>query len=343
MYELTPIMPPPRRSRRPAPETTIPAVVVLGADPIESSTAAEAATAMEVRHVGSAAEVTRVLADQSTRPVVVAVALENEATTPARLELIRRLGRAREPVGTVVIIDPANVALLLEAVRAGADDVALRPVTVTALRESLERALSRRAARLTARSRLRALEESCARLQELAVHDPLTGLYNRRHFDARLAAELRRSARSGQPIALVVVDLDGFKGLNDVRGHEAGDVHLVRVAQVLGARCRASDIASRIGGDELAVILPDTDETGARAVAEGLRAGLAIDLDATTTDRARRLTASVGVAACPPIRRQAAPLFAAADAALYRVKSEGGDGVRLATTTSPETREGTTP
>jgi len=108
------------------------------------------------------------------------------------------------------------------------------------------------------------------RLREMALRDPLTGLYNRRHFEAELDRELALSKRNGHGGALLVMDLDGFKEVNDSYGHGAGDEMLRGVASVLSQRLRASDLIARIGGDEFAAILPDVDADHARGIARNL-------------------------------------------------------------------------
>jgi len=158
-----------------------------------------------------------------------------------------------------------------------------------------------------------------------AVTDELTGLANRRSFREGLETELLRAERFGSSLALVVADLDDFKNVNDQFGHQAGDVVLTAFAEVLRNRIRGVDMAARLGGEEFAVLLPETDAAGAEALAENLRAAVA-DLVVRIGDSDVRLTASFGVAAYPQTN-SADELMTAADLALYSAKRQGKDRV----------------
>lgn len=161
-----------------------------------------------------------------------------------------------------------------------------------------------------------------AELDLAAMTDPLTHLANRRALLSRLDAERARAARTGQPVALVILDLDHFKAVNDRFGHSAGDRALQHVADVLTAACRTVDVAARLGGEEFAVLLPDTSGPAALTVAERLREAIAM----TPTADGIRITASFGVAEDAD---EDDPL-AAADEALYRAKDDGRDRCALA-------------
>jgi diguanylate cyclase (GGDEF)-like protein/PAS domain S-box-containing protein len=173
-------------------------------------------------------------------------------------------------------------------------------------------------------TRRRALQRE---LQRLALHDPLTGLPNRRLFEDRVAQALRRSDRTGDDVALLFIDLDNFKALNDSLGHAAGDAFLVETAGRIRTELRESDTAARIGGDEMAVLLEcGPDCIDALEVAERLLARLRMPW---TTDPRVRVSASIGVA----VRTKGGPgpseLLAQADAAMYAAKNSGKDGSRL--------------
>jgi diguanylate cyclase (GGDEF)-like protein/PAS domain S-box-containing protein len=157
------------------------------------------------------------------------------------------------------------------------------------------------------------------RLVALATTDPLTGLANHRAFQERLAAEVSRARRAGEPLALVMIDLDHFKRVNDTHGHQAGDEVLREVARRLMACARREDLCARVGGEELAWLLPATGADAAMAAAERLRAAIA----GTPIPPAGRQTASLGVAGLGP--GGAAALVRDADAALYRAKAAGRD------------------
>ncbi|HWI21413.1 MAG TPA: diguanylate cyclase [Baekduia sp.] len=160
-----------------------------------------------------------------------------------------------------------------------------------------------------------------ARLQELADHDYLTGLLNRRRFERELATQLDRCNRHGERAAVLLLDIDRFKEVNDSRGHAVGDQVLKDAAEVLEQRVRGTDRVARIGGDEFAAILVETDEAGALQVGKAL-------IQSLRETGAHGITGSVGIAAMRAGDGVDAVL-ARADRALYAVKRAGRDGVRL--------------
>jgi len=172
-----------------------------------------------------------------------------------------------------------------------------------------------------------ALGRMADRLSDLSIRDPLTGLLNARALAERLADECARAMRYDAPLALLLIDVDGLKQLNDSMGHGAGDEALRHVASAVRSGSRVSDSASRWGGDEFAVIAPNTDVAAAGHLAERIR-----ELAAHTPAPGATVTISVGVAVwdsgggpCHP-----ADLRSSADEALYRAKRAGGNRVRPA-------------
>lgn len=167
-----------------------------------------------------------------------------------------------------------------------------------------------------------------ADLDLLATYDPLTGALNRRAFLEQADRELARAERAKAPLALLLLDLDRFKRINDEHGHMAGDALLRAFAETVTARLRQSDLFGRYGGEEFCLLLPDTDPVGAKVLAEALRG----DVERRSVDfNGSRLAASVsiGIAEC----RTGAGLnvaFADADAALYTAKRNGRNQVVLA-------------
>jgi diguanylate cyclase (GGDEF)-like protein len=162
------------------------------------------------------------------------------------------------------------------------------------------------------------------RLGELATHDSLTGALNRGAFEQRLEAELSRTARMAAPCALVVLDVDHFKRVNDTHGHAAGDRALRALALAATAAKRRSDILGRIGGEEFAVVLPDTSLAGAGAFAEKLRVSL--------RDVMGDVTVSFGVTDAHTAGRTVRGMLHSADIALYAAKHAGRDRVMTAQT-----------
>jgi diguanylate cyclase (GGDEF)-like protein len=159
-----------------------------------------------------------------------------------------------------------------------------------------------------------------------AASDALTGLPNRRAADETLKRMTAHAGRSLSPLSAVLLDLDHFKQVNDVHGHEQGDKALAAVAQILGSMLRASDFAARYGGEEFLVLLPDTDRATAADVAEKLRAAIA----GAEVSNIGSLTASFGVAALPDDAGESEQLIRKADRALYTAKAAGRN--RVATT-----------
>ena len=152
------------------------------------------------------------------------------------------------------------------------------------------------------------------KLRRLADEDALTGIYNRRRFEAELTREAARVRRHGGSAAVLLLDLDGFKAVNDTRGHAAGDALLVRVAEALRSSLRGIDVVGRIGGDEFAVLLPETGEAGARAVGAKVR-------DAVREQCGHGVTASLGHAVLVGALADADAALVEADAAMYAAKA----------------------
>lgn len=160
------------------------------------------------------------------------------------------------------------------------------------------------------------------RFRQLAYHDTLTGLPNRRLLDDRLHLAIAQAARRDQKLAVMVVDLDNFKIINDTAGHAVGDLVLVSVAKRLQAAIRVSDTVARLGGDEFVVILPDVDTDSAHTVASKITTSLALPVEAG--GRQYMLGGSVGLAIYPEDGTAARTLLAHADSAMYEAKRQGG-------------------
>jgi two-component system cell cycle response regulator len=169
-----------------------------------------------------------------------------------------------------------------------------------------------------------------ARLEQLAQTDPLTQLLNRRALADRITAEMERALRYDASLALLMIDLDHFKRVNDTYGHLIGDDVLRDMAGLLRGLVREHDLVARYGGEEFVILLPETDDAGAEAFGERVREAVSAHAFAARPDEEPiTLTASIGVATFPAARLESAEdLFARADAALYRAKAEGRDRVR---------------
>jgi len=226
--------------------------------------------------------------------------------------LARVLPNAHNVVIAPVSVDDEPVGVVLAECGQG-HGARIPTTTVRSLtRSATHAALSLRNARLL------------ADVERLATRDALTGLANRRLFDETLAREFARAERGDRPLALVVLDIDFFKGVNDGHGHQIGDAVLRDIATAIESRTKASDLSARYGGDELVVLLPDCTLDNAVVVAERLRA-------AAAEAAPLRVTVSAGVAAFPTNALHGEALIAAADAALYVAKANGRNQTVAAT------------
>ena len=170
------------------------------------------------------------------------------------------------------------------------------------------------------------LESTSAQLKEFSFKDEVTGLYNRRFFSIRLEEEVSRYRRFNHPVSVVLLDLDGFKAVNDDLGHAAGDETLRAMAEILLKQSRGINVICRYGGDEFAVLLVETSKSGARLYADRIR----YVLSTWTFSHGRRVTASFGIASLPEdVAPAADELIRAADEALYAAKRAGKNRVSV--------------
>jgi len=171
---------------------------------------------------------------------------------------------------------------------------------------------------------------SLQRAEELSVTDDLTLLSNSRYLNQVLRQETKRAMRSKRPLSMLFLDLDGFKSVNDNHGHLAGSKALVEAGAVIRDCARETDVVARFGGDEFALILPDTGPEGAKAVALRIRERVRAHPFLRSDGLSVRLTASIGVATLPDAAQTAEELLKAADIAMYKVKAAGKDGIHVA-------------
>ena len=212
----------------------------------------------------------------------------------------------------IVMLTGSYTNQLVEGLSSGADDFVTKPVKSQEL-----------LARMQAGTRVLEVEE---KLSLLASHDPLTELVNRRTFFTTLDMECRRSQRTAYPLSCVMIDVDLFKKVNDTHGHMVGDAVLKSISSVLTKCCRDTDCVGRYGGEEFAVMLPDTDEHGAMLWAERCRLAVAealVLVDQTSV----HVTASMGVAQRNDDCAEPKKLLDVADQALLEAKSLGRNRV----------------
>lgn len=239
------------------------------------------------------------------------------------LELLSRFRAEEETAATPVILITAarkGSSSRVKGLNRGADDYIEKPF-------GLDELLARVAANLRAGRLTQQLEEMTKRLADLASRDSLTGLYHHGKIMEKLSMELYRATRYAIDLSCVMLDLDKFKNINDMYGHQIGDDVLVSVAQLLTSCCRQSDSVGRYGGEEFLLVLPHTTEDSACGKANDLRARLAsLVIDSLPADR--QVTASFGVASVGTSERlDATVLVKRADDALLRAKSAGGNNV----------------
>jgi diguanylate cyclase (GGDEF)-like protein len=173
------------------------------------------------------------------------------------------------------------------------------------------------------------------RTERQAVTDPLTGLWNRRHLAETLGREVDRALRFGEPISLIILDVDDFKQINDREGHLQGDLVLESVADVVRQGIRLIDVAARYGGDELAVILVETEREGALILGERLADRMRATKVPTRGGGSMGVTISLGVATIPDSADDLDSLVDTADRALLRAKRAGKNQIRAAPATRP--------
>ena len=238
-------------------------------------------------------------------------------------DLTRTLPRPEEPAPT----PPPLPERLPPAAGENADDADTLLHAFSRMLSTIERQaqeIDRYALRLD--SAYKEIETSSAQLKEFSFKDEVTGLYNRRFFSIRLEEEVSRYRRFNHPVAVVLLDLDGFKEINDELGHAAGDETLRGMAEILLKYSRGINVICRYGGDEFAVLLVETSKGGARLYADRIR----YVLPGFHFAHGRRVTASFGIASLPEdVTPAPDALIRAADEALYAAKRAGKNRVSV--------------
>jgi two-component system cell cycle response regulator len=233
------------------------------------------------------------------------------------LQLIREAAAAGCRTPIVFLTAESSDNIDIQAMEAGALDYLVKgEISPRTLERSLRYALK--------------LGDTLEALRRLATRDELTGLLNRREYERVLAEEEDRAERFGNSLALVVVDLDRFKSINDMHGHPAGDAVLREVGRRIGGVIRTVDRAARIGGEEFALILVQTDRVSALEVARRAIAAVSGEPIRVGQGHTLAVTASAGVAELKTDALEAGQLFAAADKALYAAKAQGRNRALLA-------------
>jgi two-component system, cell cycle response regulator len=252
-------------------------------------------------------------------PIDVAI-VDVELPAESGLVLLEHL-RSEGGQTPVLLLSNTNDALARAAAFGqGCDDYFLKPVVPAEV-------VARAKRRIEVHQVLRSAKAESERLHELSVTDGLTQIANHRHFQDRLREEFRRAQRYDDPLALILVDLDHFKQVNDTFGHQVGDEVLFSMAACLKAAVRETDFVARYGGEEFAVLLPKTHLAGALTVAERIVAEM---LNIKAGPAGLKVTASFGVSGFPGRSVNTSDqLVRTADEALYRAKREGRNKISL--------------
>ena len=245
-------------------------------------------------------------------------------------EVCRRLKNdpATQFIPVVMVTALNEVSDRIRGIEAGADDFISKPFNKLELLARVRSLLRVKQLHDELEEKVRELEKAREKLQELAITDGLTGLYNYRYFRERLQNEVDRAERHGLDLSTVMIDIDFFKHYNDKHGHPAGDEVLRTIGEILKRNVRKIDVAARYGGEEFALILVETNGSNARLVAEKLRRLVEeYPFPHAEEQPNGRLTISAGVAAYPEDGRDAESLIASADRYLYRAKELGRNRV----------------
>jgi two-component system, cell cycle response regulator len=258
-------------------------------------------------------------ADGNYDLLIVSLGLENFDALRLCSQL-RSLDRTRN-IPILAITEPDSNARMVRGLEIGVNDYLMRPIDKN---ELLARARSQvRKRRYTER-----LRDNVQISIEMAITDALTGLFNRRYMESHLASLLEQASARGKPLAVLVLDIDYFKSINDNHGHDAGDDVLREFALRIKRSIRGIDLACRFGGEEFVVVMPETDIAVAAMVAERLRRRIAADPFAINAGgNSIPVTISIGIAALRGAEDNAASVLKRADQALYRAKRDGRNRV----------------
>jgi two-component system, cell cycle response regulator len=251
--------------------------------------------------------------------VIVSLALEN--FDGLRLcSQIRSLERTRH-VPILVVADPDSGPRLARGLEIGVNDYLIRPVDKNEL-------LARARTQIKKKRYAERLRDNVQMSIEAAITDALTGLHNRRYMETHLNGLVEQAASRGKPIAVLVLDIDFFKAINDTHGHDAGDDVLREFALRIRKSIRNIDLACRYGGEEFVIVMPETDMAVATTVAERLRRRIVSEpFPVAKGTKSLEVTLSIGIGALNGAGDNAAAMLKRADQALYRAKRDGRNRV----------------
>jgi two-component system cell cycle response regulator len=238
------------------------------------------------------------------------------------IDVLRDLREHRRDLPVIFLSGETSIECAIDALRFRAYDFVAKPFDPRQLLDLVERALAERKREVARVSHLTEMEAELYRLQHQAFHDPLTGLPNRALLNDRLALAISQAQRSGRRVAVLFLDLDRFKPVNDVHGHDNGDRVLQEVARRFSAPLRSADTLARLGGDEFVAVIPEVDSPAAiTAVIDKLQAVLEVPF--LIDGCAIQLGVSVGCAVFPDDGQTPEALLESADASMYQHKHRG--------------------
>lgn len=252
------------------------------------------------------------------------------------IELLKRLKKEDPSVEIIIMTSHGSLENAVQALRHGAYDYLTKPfddldfITATAKRAFEKIELKHENQQLLQKLTVQNNEllKLNATLNELANTDGLTCLYNHRYFQEILIKEIHRANRHSRKFSILFLDIDNFKRYNDTYGHVHGDVVLKRVAEIIMANARKSDIAARYGGEEFVILLPETEQDGAIAYAENIRKAVEeAKFESVDNQPSGSITASIGIAVYPKDGEKPSELIDIADTALYEAKASGKNKV----------------
>jgi two-component system, cell cycle response regulator len=239
-----------------------------------------------------------------------------------------RLNKDTKIIPIIMLTVKGTVMERVDGLEAGADDYLPKPYNEIELNARIYACLRTKSLRDELKDKNRQLEEVLSKVELLAVTDPLTELYNRRHFGIIIRKEFAGTLRYNSPISCLMIDVDHFKSINDMHGHSAGDIILKEIAQLIKNCLRKVDTLARWGGEEFAVLLPRTKKEDAFIVASRILSTIS---EYRFAGVEKEITVSIGIASIPDLSFDTAEkLINASDIALYKAKRKGRNRIELA-------------
>ncbi len=233
------------------------------------------------------------------------------------LDVLKVIQASEAQTPVIMLTGQGSEKVAVEAMKADAADYLIKEdLSPATLRRAITNALEKMAMKLQ-------IEKQRKELQQMAITDGLTGLYNRRHFMKCLMHEFRQATRYTLPMCILMLDLDFFKEVNDIHGHQMGDSVLRRVAKIIQNVIRTTDIAGRYGGEEFCVVLTNTWVEGGRFLADRIRENISAEKFSPVTGEPFGITCSIGMAMLDDHVADPMQLLDAADQGLYDAKAKG--------------------